>query len=132
MKNYLKLLCMAATLLLAACFTSPKDVFVKNLSEFCEQVKSEHQNYSSNDLQLVSEQYLAFREEASIYTSEFTAEDKVIVEECYRSLNEIIARSFVTTSVGTVKGYLDEAINLIEDLSGKSVTDFVNSLSGQE
>lgn len=131
MKSICRAIFMATFLLAVAC-SSPKETFVSSLSEFSEQVKSEYQTYSSNDLQIVSEQYLAFRKEAELYAAEFTEQDKLIVDECYRTLNEIIARSYVESGISRVMGYFEEAVNLIEDLSGTSAKEFINKLDNAE
>ena len=131
MKIFSRAFFMAVVLLLAAC-TSPKDQFVNSISEFNEQVKSEYQTYSSYDLQIVSEQYSAFRKEAELYVNEFTEHDKAIVDKCYRDLNEIIARCYVNNGITRVKGYFEEAVNLIKDLSGSTVSDIVDELNKEE
>lgn len=115
MKNFRRFLLVAALLFAVSC-TSPKDSFLSDLSAFTEQMELEAESYSSDELQVAMEQYKAYREEASVYKTEYTPEDEALMEDCFRRLNEVFAEGYINNGLESIEGYLQEAMHLLEDL----------------
>lgn len=115
MKYLIFELILTSILAISAC-SSPKNRYINDLIDFAEQVSTEYENYSYADLDLAIEQYAAFRKEALMYQHEYTEAEMEIINSCNRQINKFLTKHYIEHGINRVEGYIEEAINLIDDL----------------
>lgn len=92
-----------STLFLVSC-ASPKDKFIKDLSNFTEKTASEFETYSSPEWKLAIRQYQVFRAEKELYNNEFSSDDLKIIDDCYKRINSMIAKGVKNMGTELIKG----------------------------
>ena len=115
MKYLIFELILTSILAISAC-SSPKNRYINDLIDFAEQVSTEYENYSYADLDLAIEQYAAVRKEALMYQHEYTEAEMEIINSCNRQINKFLTKHYIEHEINRVEGYIEEAINLIDDL----------------
>ncbi|MFI3296772.1 MAG: hypothetical protein R3Y59_03975 [bacterium] len=96
--------------------SSPEQDYVKEVVGLTTFVETEGANLTQAQWEVVIDEYTSLRSQCDTTYYNFTAEDKFVIDSCYRDLNAAIAKGVINQGINKASGYLNEIINLFEDL----------------